>query len=145
LLTSIQLEHDVCKTAPWWARAEIVAALEETAIEEAKKTRLLNDRLADSVSDVAIAAAVQISQSGTRLKTKHTNIQNAAARVLEAFNRLPTGTVQICGITRYFRSLLAEEPPEFDWRLALGRRYRQAERHAVWCRALSQTNITAWV
>jgi hypothetical protein len=143
LLTAEQVERKL-RTTYWWAQAELTAVLDDRVIGKAGRDRLLNQLVEEPVSDVTIAAAVQIEGLGVKVTCAREKIQAAAARVFGAFGILPCGTARVCGVERYLRKLLGSTPP-MDWKSFFGRDYRRAERQAVWCAALVDTNVTAWV
>jgi hypothetical protein len=145
LLTAGQIEAKVRKTGPWWARAEIVSALDQAVLGATIREGLLNARLKDKVSDVAIAAAVQIALGAYRITVPPASMQTTALRVLEAFGLVPTGTPGVCGIERSFRKLLGSKAPVVNWRTVFGSLHSQVERHAVWSSGHAGTNVTAWV
>lgn len=145
LLLYSQVEYAVCHLREWWARADLVAVLDDRIIGEPSFKALLFQKLRDPVSDVAIAAAVHLAQRGVAVTVPNAAIQQAAAHVLEAFGLLPGGAPKVCGIRTNFDRLLGGKGPAIDWPAVFGRHYRRVERHAVWCRALAETNVTAFV
>lgn len=145
LLTPLQVEQKLREPSPWWTRAELLSVLNDTVVPRPLRDELLNELIKEPVSDVAIAAAVRLAILGSKVTAPHKMVQTSAARVLEAFRLVPKGAGAVCGIERYFRKLLQENPPAIDWKRFFGRDYRKAERQAVFCSGLAQANITAWV
>ena len=146
LLTSSQVAKRLRENSPWWTRAELLSVLDDAAVARPLRDILLNERLQDATSDVAIAAAVCLAVPvGSKLTVPHKQLQTGAARVLESFRMVPKGAGTVCGIERYFRKLLQGNPPAMDWKRFLGRDYRSAERQAVLCSGLALVNVTAWV
>jgi hypothetical protein len=146
LLPTRQIERMVRGPAPWWTKAELLAVLDHCVLGKTTRDQLLNEKLRETVSDVAIAAAVHVAHpGGVRVRAPYSTVQIAAARILEAFGVLPEGTGRVCGIERYFKRLLSKQPPPIDWKSFFGRDYRRAERQAVLCSGLAQANVTAWV
>jgi hypothetical protein len=146
LLTTTQVARKLRERSPWWTRAELLGVLDDAAVARPLRAALLNERLQDPVSDVAIAAAVLLAVPvGNKVTVPHKLVQTGAAPVLEAFRMVPKGAGTVCGIERYFRKLLEGMPPAMDWKRLFGRDYRSAERQAVLCSGLAQANVTAWV
>ena len=135
----------VRKLPAWWAQGEVIAAIDKDCLSDQAKTSLLNEYLQAEVSDVAIAAAVHIVNEKVPVTAKAREMQRSAACVLESFGLIRRGAVRVCGVRRFFESLLGGESHEIDWKKMFGRKYRRVEQQAVWCRAFSQTDITAWV
>jgi len=135
----------VKKLPAWWAQGEILAAIGKSCMSEQAATALLNEYLQASVSDVAVAAAVNIAKEKIAVTAKAPEMQRSAACVLECFNLIRRGAVRFCGIRRFFERLLDGESYEIDWKKIFGRKYRRVDRQSVWCRAFAQTDITAWV
>jgi hypothetical protein len=146
LLTSSQVARKLRERSPWWTRAELLGVLDDAAVARPLRDVLLNERLQDPVSDVAIAAAVHLAMPvASKVAVPHRLVQTGAARVLEAFRLVPKGAGAVCGIERYFRKLMQGSLPTMDWTRFFGRDYRSAERQAVLCSGLAQANVTAWV
>src|SRR5205814_1517148 len=105
LLAPSQIVARIRDKSPWWTKAELVAALDETIAGQPWRDRLLNECLQDSVSDVAVAAAVRLATPlGSKLTVSHRLLQTGAACVLSAFRMVPKGAGAVCGIERYFRN-----------------------------------------
>src|SRR5205807_1477852 len=72
LLTSSQVARKLREKSPWWTRAELVGVLDDAAVARPLRDLLLNERLQDPVSDVAIAAAVHLAVPfGSRVTVPH--------------------------------------------------------------------------
>lgn len=134
----------VRKLTSWWAQGEVLAALGNGTLSDPARESLLNEFLRSPVSCVAVAAAVRIANDGLAVTTKPKDMQRSAACVLESFNLIRRGVARVCGVTRYFESVIGNAP-DVDWKKFFGGQYRRVERQAVWCRAFAQTDITAWV
>ncbi len=135
----------ISNLSAWWAQGEVIAAIDQDCLSDEAKTELLNEHLQAEVSDVAIAAAVHIVQEKVRVTAKAREMQRSAACVLESFGLIRRGAVRVCGVRRFFESLLEGESHEIDWKKMFRRKYHRVEKQAVWCRAFAQTDITAWV
>src|SRR5205823_2050056 len=129
----------------WWARAELVAALEDQFIGKPSLEALVNAKLEDKVSDVAVAAAVLVSERAIAVTAPRAAIHPLAARVLEALGVVPNAAAAVCGVEVSMSRLLGRTLPRIDWKAVFGLHYVQAERQALWCRAYAETDITAWV
>ena len=102
LLNSSQVERMIREKSPWWTRAELLGVLDHAVIPRVLRDMLLNECLQDSVSDVAIAAAVSLAVPiGSKVTAPHKLVQTGAARVLRAFRMVPKGAGAVCGIERY--------------------------------------------
>lgn len=144
VLTRGQVERAIRRLPEWWARSELVAASDGRAGDADHVVELLTPRLADEVSDVAIAAAVQLSTLGAAIRPP-AGMHPAAAPILEAFGVIPSGSVRLCGIRRSFDRLLGREVPQPDWAAFFGKDFVAVERHALFCYAYAVVDVTAWV
>jgi hypothetical protein len=144
LVTRSSISARVRRLSSWWAQAEVLAVLVSGTINEPMREKLLNESLLCPVSCVASAAAVRIAHDGLKITVKAKEMQRSAACVLESLKLIRKGQSGVCGIRRYFESLVGADVA-INWRLFFRRRYRRVERQAVWCRAFAQTDITAWV
>ncbi len=144
LFTTAQIEWAIRHLPEWWARSVMVAELHQRSIGHRKLTELLVEKLADPVSDVAIAAAVHLATSGEPVAAPEL-MHAAAGPVLEEFGLIPSGKGRVCGITRSFERLLGKKTPAMDWVMFFGKDYKVAERQAVFCNSYSAVDVTAWV
>jgi hypothetical protein len=64
VLTHGQIARAIRRLPEWWARSELVAALIPRLVGRKRTKALLTDKLSDPVSDVAIAATVQLVRAG---------------------------------------------------------------------------------
>lgn len=145
VLTINQVEYAVGNLQEWWARAELVATLGSGKISKPALKALLNAKLVDNVSDVAKAAAVSLVEQNLEVTARRSHVQHSAAHVLEAFGLLPTGSAKVCGIEVNMHRMLGRAVAAVDWQNVFGAHYAQVERQALLCRALAETDITAWV
>ncbi len=143
LLTSDQVARAATDLPEWYARAEMVTALNSHTLPQPRLNELLFNRLNDPVSDVAIAAAVHLGLQGTVVDGT-TPMHVTAGPVLSAFGVLSGDAKRACGISHAFERLLGVKPPAVDWPFFFGKTYRRAESQAVrWSGYLS--DATAWV
>jgi hypothetical protein len=143
LLKAGQVEKAVADLPEWYARAELVDALDSRTLPQPGLTDTLIERLDDAVSDVAISAAVHLGLQGTTVDA-NAAMHPTAGPVLSAFGVLSGDVKRQCGITHAFKRLLTKDPPAVDWAEFFGKTYRRAEIQAVrWSGYL--TDATAWV
>lgn len=144
LFTPGQTEWAVRHLPEWWARSVMVAELRPQTLGARSLGPLLADKLADPVSDVAVAAAVHLATLGEPVMLPE-GAHAAAGPVLEEFGLIPTGRGRVCGIARSFERLLGKKSPAMDWAAFFDTDYPLVERHAVFCYAYSAVDVTAWV
>ena len=143
LLNSEQVERAVGDLPDWYARAELVAALDSRAVPQSRLNRVLFDRLNDPVSDVAVSAAVHLGLQETAVDAC-TPMHVSAGPALAAFGVLEGEAKRACGIRQAFERLLGGRTPLVDWQRYFGRTYRRAEVLPVrWSGYLMDP--TAWV
>lgn len=73
------------------------------------------------------------------------DLNRSGAIVLNAFGVIATIPRGRCGIFTSMEGLLGKAAPDVNWRSVFGREYAKAERQALWCRAYSLTDMTAFV
>ena len=134
----------VRKLPAWWAQGEVIAAIDKGCLSDQAKTSLLNEYLQAAVS-ISNCGSLHIVNEKIPVTPKAREMQRSAACGLETFGMIRRGAVRVCGVRRFFESLVGGESHEIDWEKMFGRKYRRVEQQAVWCRAFSQTDITAWV
>jgi hypothetical protein len=105
---------------------------------------MVNDGIRDRFDDVALAAAGALASNGLIVAGPLKSLNLAAARALRQLgiiSRLPKGVDSV------ERSLgrLVGQATGVNWRAVFGRNYKQAEKQAVFCRALADTDATAFV
>ena len=122
----------------------MVAELNLRSVGQRKLGEVLAEKLDDTVSDVAIAAAVHLAKHGEAIVVPK-SMHAAAGPVLEEFDLIPSGKSRVCGIARSFERLLGKRLPAMDWALFFGTNYPLVERHAVICYSYSAVDVTAWV
>jgi hypothetical protein len=145
LLEYHRVNDAVRNVKEWWGRAELVAALQDDYIGRPSFEALLNAKLADKVSDVAVAAAVHVATSSATVTVPPVAVHPLAARVLEVFGLVPSLPNRVCGVAVSMNRLVGRALSNIDWQAVFGTNYPQAERQALWCRAYAATDITAWV
>lgn len=146
LLTFAQMRHAVLSSPEWWVRTELVGALNPTLIGEPSLQSVLNRVIReDQVDDVSMIAAMSIETHDLAVTSPSRDVKRSASNVLREFGRMRRLTPDVCGIDQMFVQLLGPSVKDIRWKALFGSHYRRAERQAVTCRALLDTNITAWV
>lgn len=144
VLTQGQIARAIRRLPEWWARSEMIAGLNPRLVRRKRIKALLAEKLSDPVSDVAIAAAVQLVRVGGAMFAGDAT-QSAAGPVLEEFGLLPDGAGRACGVARSFNRLLGKKLADMDWPTFFGKDYAQAERQAVFCYSYAGVDATLWV
>ncbi|MGH9711743.1 MAG: reverse transcriptase domain-containing protein [Candidatus Acidiferrales bacterium] len=133
------------RTIPdWWVRAELFSVLSTSRWGTKGLTNMLNEGIRDQTGDVALSAAERIAAIGLEVAKPLTSLNLSAAKALRQLgiiSRLPKG---VDGVDRSF-SRLVGKATGVDWRAVFGHSYKQAEKQAVFCRALAETDATAFV
>ena len=146
LLTYAQTRHAILKSPAWWVRCELIDSLTPALIGEPSLESLANVSIReDSVDDVCMMGAMCIQQHDLAVRSPSRDVKRRAASVLREFGRMRRLTAEVCGIEQMFVHLLGASGAGVRWKSFYGVNYRRAERQAVSCRALVDTNVTAWV
>jgi hypothetical protein len=82
LLTASQINDAIRSLKEWWARSQLVSVLSPDQIGILSFEDLLNAKLQDQVSDVAIVASVRIATEGLRVRVPLASINSLASQVL---------------------------------------------------------------
>jgi hypothetical protein len=144
LLSFSTLQYAVRRIRESWVRATLVAAIHARHIGQPSMDALINIAVRDEDGEVAMMAANNAATSGVTIARPLKSLNRRAGIILREagiIRRLPGG---VCGISQSMCRLLGKSVAAIDWRKIFGNDYRQAERQAVLCRALADTNITAW-
>lgn len=143
LMSQREAKRIVSDDSDWYARAELVNALDSRTIPQPDLNSVLLSRINDSVSDVAIAAAIHLGLQETTVNAE-TPMQSSASPVLSAFGMLDGKYRKACGIKYAFERLLNQKPPGVNWKKFFGNTFRRAEIQAIrWSGYLG--DATAWV
>jgi len=128
----------------WWVRAELFSVLTDARFGIKPLENMLNEGIRDQLGDVALSAADRLTSNGLNVARPLKSLNLAAARALRQLgiiSRLPKG---VDGVERSL-SRLVGQATGVNWRAVFGRNYKQAEKQAVFCRALAETDATAFV
>jgi hypothetical protein len=128
----------------WWVRSELYVTLSHRTYGTVFLENVLNEGIRNEIGEAAMAAAVQLAYVELKVMPPLKNLNLAAARTLRQLgmiSRLPKG---VDGVERSF-SRLTGISSRLNWRSIFKSRYKQAEKQAVFCRALADTNATAFV
>lgn len=146
LLTYAQTRYAVANNPDWWVRSELVAALNPRLIGEPSLEALLNSAIRnDQVDDVCMIGAMSLVKHDASVRAPSRDVHRRAANILREFGIMRRRTADVCGIEQMFSHLLGSTGRDINWRSLFGTHYRRAEKQAVTCRSLVDTNVTAWV
>jgi len=127
-----------------WVRSELLSVLTPKSFGTVFLGNIFNAGIRDSTDDSALSAAARIAQFGLVVTPPLTDLNQAAARTLRqvgVISRLPKG---VDGVERSLSRLIGR-PTGINWRVIFRRSYKQAEKQAVFCRALADTDATSFV
>lgn len=144
ILSEGTIRYALVATRDWWVRGELYGSLPQSRYGKAFLANAFNQGLRDQVGDVALSATLGLASIGIKPTKPLKTLNLAAARTLRQLgiiSRLPKG---VDGIERSL-SQLTGRPTAVNWRSVFKQKYKQAEKQAVFCRALADTNITAFV
>jgi hypothetical protein len=127
-----------------WVRAQLVAALNHIHYGAAVLETITNEALRDHDPDVSLAAAQQAALLGARVLPPLRTIQHSGGKALRQFGVLTRVPGRSCGIS-WSMTRLTGKSANVNWRAVFGSTYKDAEKLAVQMRALSDTNVTAFV
>jgi hypothetical protein len=143
-LHKAQVRYGIRAVRDWWPRARLYAVLNEAAFGTHFLTGMLNSGIRDQVDDVALSAASRLAEIGLKVDRPLKSLNIAAAMSLRqtgVISRLPR---TVDGVEKSLKALLGQRTG-VSWRSVFGKSYKQAEKQAVFCRALAETNATAFV
>jgi hypothetical protein len=143
LLTAAQTRFACEGVTPWWARAQLLAALNPAHLGTTPISERLNAVLRSDFSDVAMTAAFEAARQGVQIDKPFRSISHSGSILLKELGLLRRRR-RICGIDTSLKKLLGSIGT-VNWRQFFGPDYRRAERQIVVCRGLVETNISAWV
>jgi hypothetical protein len=128
----------------WWSRTQIIAALDDENIGMPSYAALINEALRDGSSEVALAAALAVVNKAVNVEPPMRTLNKSGAEFLKQFGVIRRGPPPQCGIDSSLNRMLGDIPT-VNWRALFGADYLKAERQMILCRALSATNVSAWV
>jgi len=129
---------------PWWPRASIALALNDELIGEPSLEKIANALLRDKSDDVALVAVAVIYNYELDIEKPRRDLNKTAAKVLKYLGLLRRAPGHVCGIHGSFERMPGRVQA-VNWKKFFGPDYRKAEKQIIMCRALAETNITAWV
>jgi len=144
VLDESRIRYALRSIPDWWVRAELYSVLNHQSFGTVFLSNVLNSGLRDGVCDAALSATETLASIGIAVDKPLSNLHPAAARALRQLgliSRLPRG---VDGIERSMGRLIGKSTG-VNWRAVFGKDYKHAERQAVLCRALADTNATAFV
>ena len=144
-----QFSHRQMETAcqskkHWWTSAHITLALNDKLIGGPSLESTVNKLLRADSDETALAAAYLTFSQDLSVFSPKSNLNRTAAKILKDLGIIKRATSQVCGIqTSLERMAGANE--KVNWKSFFGSDYKKVESQIVVCRALAETNITAWI
>ncbi len=145
LLTPKRAEAIFHRYSGWWVMCRLLEALNDWHYSAAQVAGILNHCVTSESNDVAICAATEVVGRRVPVTALTPNLNRSGAIVLNAFGVIATIPRGRCGISTSMLGLLGKSCPDINWRKVFGREYAKAERQALWCRAYSLTDMSAFV
>lgn len=139
-LAGPRLSRQLVTNDHWWVRAELTRSLNNQGLSLRQLAALLSHLICDPNSEVATAAALQVTQFRLVPQIRHDYWNPIAAKILR---RMPSR--QRCGVHQALSKLIGRDIPRLNWRRSFGPDYRWMEEHAIECERLVSTNPTAFV
>jgi hypothetical protein len=144
LITETRIRYLVRTVSDWWVRAELLNVLTPLSFGTVFLENIFNQGIRDDVGDTALAAAARLAEMSLNVAPPTKDLNPSAARALRQLgmiSRLPKG---VDGVDKSL-SRLTGEPTRINWRAFFRKNYKRAEKQAVFCRALADTDATAFV
>lgn len=146
LLTFAQTRYATTSMSDWWVRTQLVESMTPAFIGEPSLESMLNGIMRqDEEADVCMMAATTVNRLGITIRPPTRELRRRAAIVLREFGRIHRASGRPCGVDYSVVQLLGNTVSGINWRKFFGARHKHAERQAASVRALSETNITAFV
>jgi hypothetical protein len=145
LFTKKQVDGLFSRDCGWWAQCRLLELLDSWQVSPAQTSAILHVGIQSESNEVAVCAATQFIRTGLQVTTGSTNLNRSGALILNAFGAIQTIPRARCGVASSMTSLLGKGAPDVNWRKVFGRKYAQAEKQALWCRAYSLTDMTAFI
>jgi hypothetical protein len=139
-----QTRYAIHTVREWWVRAHLVSALNGQHYGTTPLESMTNGALRDQNPDVSLAAAQQAALLSVGVLPPLRTIQPSGGKALRQFGILKRVPGRSCGIS-WSMARLTGRSSSVNWRSIFGSTYRHAEKLAVQMRALSDTNVTAFV
>lgn len=146
LFTYAQIRYALRSLQDWWARSQLVRELTDEYIGKPSVEFLINDRMKHDVDgDVCMMAAHVLDELDAEVIKPYRTLNRRAALIARKFGRIRRASGRICGIENALNHLMTQEVNDVKWKDFFKNRYKHAERQIISCRALADTNITAFV
>jgi hypothetical protein len=145
LFTAKQAEAIFHRECGWWVKCRFLEALNDWHYSAAQVATILNHCLTSESNDIATCAATQVVGRGVPVTIPAPDLNRSGAIVLNLFGVIGTVPRGRCGISACMAELLGKSLPRINWRGVFGGEYTKAERQALWCRAYSLTDMSAFV
>jgi hypothetical protein len=145
MLTAKQAEAVFHRDCGWWVICRLLEALNDWHYSAGQVAGILNHCVTSESNDVAICAATEVVGRRVKVTALTPDLNRSGAIVLNAFGVIATIPRGRCGISASMRGLLGTSCPDVNWRKVFGREYAKTERQALWCRAYSLTDMSAFV
>ena len=145
LLTAKQGEAMFHRDCGWWVISRLLEAVSELHYSPGQIAAILNHCLKSESNDIGICAATQVVKRGLPVTAPIADLNRSGAIVLNAFGVIASMPRGRCGMSASMTGLLGMTAPDVNWRKVFGVDYAKAEQQAIWCRAYSRTDITAFV
>lgn len=146
LLTFAQTRYALTSLDDWWVRSRLLESMTPEFIGEPSCESLVNGIMRnDEESDVCMMAAQVVNSLGLAAQPPTRELRRRAAVVLREYGHIRRASGRPCGVDHSLVRLLGATVAGINWRRFFGARHKHAERQAVSVRALSETNITAFV
>ncbi len=145
LLTSKQAEAIFYREGSWWVISRLLEALDAWHYSTGQISTIVNHCLESESNDIGICAAIQVVERAVAVTPPIAKLNRSGAIVLNAFGVIASIPRGRCGVSASMKRLLGKTAPDVNWRRVFGPDYSKAERQAMWCRAYSLTDMTAFV
>lgn len=145
LLTPRQVYASFHRDCDWWVTCRLLEAVSDWHYSAGQVSDILNHCLQDESNEVGIGAATQFVKRGVRVTAPIPNMNRSGAIVLNTFGVIASIPHARCGVAASITALLGSRAPDVKWRRVFGPEYAKAEKQAIWCRAYSRTDMTAFV
>jgi retron-type reverse transcriptase len=146
LLTYAQTRHAATSVADWWVRSQLLESMTSQFLGEPSLESIVNGIMRhDAEGDVCMMAAQMVEALRIAVKPPTRDLHRRAALVLREYGHIRRASGRPCDVNHSLVRLIGRAVVGINWRRFFGARYEHAERQAVSVRALSETNITAFV
>lgn len=143
-LTERQVDYAVLHTHPAWLKMSLLFGVPWMDIPKNRRDRLLNASMRASDTDSAITSAWIGALVDIDIGKPIRDIHPLAKIILRENGKLRRADTKVCGISMAVKEMIGFDIV-INWRLFLGKNYKQAESKIVACKGYIKTNPTAWV